>query len=579
MKGMNILGISGQERDAAAALVVDGSLVAAIEEEKLARIRHIGMNYAGGLPVRAIEFCLARAGLTIRDIHYVAYYLEPYKLFRRSLAFRAGRVLRVPGISSLQAFPYYFIDSLDNLRQRLRTKRLIRSKLAPGARFVAVNHQLAHAASAFYASGFDRAAVIVAGNRGDMISASLMTGSRSGLRVHREAAYPNSLGMAYDAVTAALGFGFDGDEHKTMWLAATGVPRFKEVFEDLLRVGHHGLPAVNLDYFNPSFRGKPSLSARFFDRVGAGPRENGEALNQSHRDIAASLQARLEDVFCEIASKHLEQTGEHDLCLAGGVALNSLAVSAVERRSGVKRIFVQPAAGNAGCSVGAALHVWHELLGNSDRGYEMKHAFLGPDFDQEAIKAVLDNCKLDYQYFLTEEKLIGEVARLLEGGKIVGWFRGPMEFGPRTLGARSILASPATEMMRDNLNAYIKRREEFRPFSAAAPEERVSDFFEPSQLAGFLQSVSRVKNEAGEKVPAAVFGDGLVRVHAVSRESNPAFWKLLVRFGELSDVPVLLNTSFNLFGEPVVSTPREAVRGFYCSGIDCLALGNFLIEK
>jgi carbamoyltransferase len=412
-----------------------------------------------------------------------------------------------------------------------------------------------------------------------MAGAALLTGSGNGLVLQREAAYPNSLGLVYDAVTAALGFGFDGDEHKTMWLSATGTPRFKGVFEDLLGVSEQGLPVVNLRYFDPSFKGKPSLSRRFFDRVDAAPREKDDPLKQTHRDIAASLQARLEDVMCQIASTHLDRTGERDLCLAGGVALNSLAVSAVERRSGAERVFVQPAAGNAGCSVGAALYVWHELLGNRDRAYEMKHAFLGPDFDHESIKAVLDNCKLDYQYFLTEDKLIGEVARLLESGKIVGWFRGRMEFGPRTLGARSILASPATEMMRDNLNTYIKHREDFRPFSAAIPEERVAEFFEPSRLAGFLQSVSRVKGEAAKMAPAAVFGEGLVRVHAVNRDSNAAFWKLLVRFGELTGVPVLLNTSFNLFGEPVVSTPREAVRGFYCSGIDCLALENFLIEK
>jgi carbamoyltransferase len=280
-----------------------------------------------------------------------------------------------------------------------------------------------------------------------------------------------------------------------------------------------------------------------------------------------------------MAVRHREKTGEDSLCFGGGVALNSLVNSAIERRAGFKRLFVQPAAGNAGCCLGAALYVWHHVLGNDERPYRMEHAFLGPQFDEEAIKRVLDNCKISYEYFLTDDKLIGEVARMLAQSKIVGWFQGAMEFGPRTLGARSILASPATEMMRENLNTYIKHREDFRPFSAAVPVEQAGDFFEPSQLTDFLQGVTRVREGKQHLMPAAIFGDRLVRVQGVSRNTNPSFWKLLVRFGEMTGLPVLLNTSFNLFGEPVVSTPREAVRGFYCSGIDCLAIGNFLVKK
>jgi carbamoyltransferase len=261
------------------------------------------------------------------------------------------------------------------------------------------------------------------------------------------------------------------------------------------------------------------------------------------------------------------------------VALNSLINSAVERRAGFKRIFVQPAAGNAGCSVGAALYTWHQTMGNAERSYQMEHAFLGPQFDDDSIKIVLDNCKIAYEYYLTEDKLVGEIASQLSNGKIVGWFRGAMEFGPRTLGARSILAAPGSEMMRDNLNMFIKHREDYRPFSASVPEESALEFFEPTALSDFLHGVTRIREGKLALMPAAVFGDGLVRAHTVSRKTNPSFWKLLSRFGELTGTPVLLNTSFNLFGEPVVSTPREAVRGFYCSGIDCLAIGNFVIKK
>jgi carbamoyltransferase len=576
---MNILGISGQERDAAAALVQDGRVVAAIEEEKLTRIRHVGMNYAGGLPHRAIQFCLERAGITFEQLDLVAYYLEPYKLFHREIAFNSTRATRTLDAETIEDFPPYFVDSLNALKQRLRTRRLIESQLPASGKFVAVPHHLAHGASAFYASGFERAAVIAADHRGDMTTTALMTGAGHELRLDAEAQFPNSIGLLYNAVTAALGFDYEGDWHKTMWLAPTGEDTFADLFSELLAVDDDGLPVVNQQFFDIAARGITPLSEKFFERAGIKLRAKHDPLTSAHRNLAASLQARVEDVLCHIAARHREQSGEESLCFAGGVALNSLANAALERRAGYARIFVQPAAGNAGAALGAALYAHHQLLGNRARVYQMEHAFLGPQASDDDIKSVLDNCKLAYEYFLTEDKLITEVARLLAQGFITGWFRGAMEFGPRALGARSILASPTSEMMRDNLNIYIKRREDYRPFSASVPEERADEFFEASALTEFLQGVSRIREEKRALIPAAVFGNDLVRVHSVNRKTNPAFWKLLVKFGEATGVPVLLNTSFNLFGEPVVSTPREAVRGFYCSGIDCLAIGNFLIKK
>jgi carbamoyltransferase len=574
---MNILGISGQDRDAAAALVQDGRLVAAIEEEKLARIRHVGMNYAGGLPQRAIDFCLERAGLAFTNLDCVAYYLEPHKLFHREVAFNSSRATRQLDYSSIEEFPPYFVDSLNDLKQRLRTRRLAESLLGGRGQFVTVNHHLAHAASAFYTSGFEEAAVISADNKGDMTSTALLTGSGPGLEIWAEAEYPNSIGLLYNIVTLALGFD-DGDWHKTMWLAPTGKPEYKSVFEEVLVVDGNGLPSIDPAYLDQGFRPSPGLSAAFFDRVGVNPRGRGE-ISRQHRNLAASLQAHVEDIVCEIASRHRERSGNEQLCMAGGVALNSFVNSAVERRAGYKRIFVQPAAGNAGCSIGAAFVVWHQILGNTKREYRMEHAFLGPRYDDDSIKGVLDNCKLSYEYYLTEDKFVSEVASQLASGKIAAWFRGSMEFGPRTLGARSILASPVGEMMRDNLNVFIKRREDYRPFSASVPEERAAEFFEPTALSDFLQGVSRIREGKQAQMPAAIFGDDCVRVHTVSRKTNPSFWRLLTRFGELTGTPVLLNTSFNLFGEPVVSTPREAVRGFYCSGIDCLAIGSFVVKK
>lgn len=579
---MNILGISGQERDAAAALVRDGKLVAAIEEEKLSRVRHVGMSYAGGLPEQAIAFCLERAGITFAQLDYVAYYLEPRKLFHREVAHRSTHMMAAaqtkPSSKPSEAVPDYFVESLNSLRERLNTRQLAESRLSEKGRFVEINHHQAHAASAFYTSGFGSSAILVADNRGELTSMSLMTGDGARIETLAEAPYPNSLGLVYSAVSAALGFG--DDCHKTMWLSVTGEAKFTRLFQDLLRVKKKGLPAVNLDYFDILPDGAAALSDKFYEKSGLKPRAKDDPVTQPHRDIAASLQSHLEDTLCEIAARHREKTGEENLCFAGGVALNSLGVSEVERRAGFRRVFVQPAAGNAGCAVGAALAVWHQHLGNAERVYEMRHVFLGPQYNEEEIKSVLDNCKISYEYFLTEDKLIAEVAKLLAQGKIVGWFRGAMEFGGRALGNRSILASPANELMRDNLNLFIKHREDFRPFSAAVPAERAGEFCEPTNLSRFLEGVSRVRADKRQLIPAAVFGDGLVRMHSVDRKVNPAFWKLLARFGEANGgVPVLLNTSFNLFGEPVVSTPREAVRGFYCSGIDVLAIGNFLVKK
>jgi carbamoyltransferase len=574
---MNILGISGQQRDAAAALLRGGKVVAAIEEEKLSRVRHIGIEYAGGLPNHAIDFCLESSGITFAEIDYVAYYLEPQKLFHREMAFRSSHALDEMQSTATESVPDYFVETLNGLRERLKTRQLAEARLSDAGKFVEVNHHLAHAASAFYASGFERAAIIIVNNKGDMTSTTLLTGNGAEMKTIAEAQYPNSLGLVYNAVTAALGLG--DDWHKMMWLSATGKPTFVKVFQDLLKVKKSGLPSVNMNLLDASFKGSANLSEDFCKRLGVKPRAKDAPITQLHRDVAASMQAHLEDVLCEMATRLREKTGEENLCLAGGVALNSLAMSEIERRAGFNKIFVQPAAGNAGCAIGAALAVWHQTLGKSERNYQMQHVFLGPQFGEEEIKSVLDNCKIGYEYFLTEDKLIAEVARHLAQGKIIGWFRGAMEFGGRALGNRSILASPLNEFMRDNLNTFIKHREDFRPFSAAVPEEHINEFCEPSHLTRFLEGVSRVRKEKRDTIPAAIFGDGFVRMHSVSRQTNPAFWKLLMKFEETTEVPVLLNTSFNLFGEPVVSTPREAVRGFYCSGIDCLAIGNFLIKK
>jgi carbamoyltransferase len=302
--------------------------------------------------------------------------------------------------------------------------------------------------------------------------------------------------------------------------------------------------------------------------------------NESYRrNMASSLQKRVEDVVLAMADSVRKRVQADALCVAGGVALNSLLVSRLERDSGFKHVFVQPAAGNAGCSIGGPLYLWHKKS-PLPAAEPWRHVFFGPDYSDRDIKPVLENCKLPYRYIDTADKLVAELVELLCNGKIVAWFQGPAEFGARSLGARSILASPLQEYVKENLNVYIKHRELFRPFAASVIEERAAEFFEnPGSLSRFLLSVSRIRADQRDRLPGVWFADGLARVHTVNRRSNPLFWKLLDRFGQKTGIPILINTSFNLFGEPLVCSPRDAVRSFYCSGIDALAINRFLLQK
>jgi carbamoyltransferase len=597
---MYTLSISGHHHDAAAALLKDGELIAAIEEEKLARVKHIGLNQCGGLPYGAVGFCLEAAQIKLEDIDYVTYYLKPKRLLRRQSEFNDLLAHRDPSdLSNRQ------VASVNEFHDRLQTQHLAKRLLGGSAKMVAVDHQLAHAASSFYLSGFDRAAILVLSGRGDFVTIATGIGEGRKIRLLSRIEFPNSLGWVYSLITEYLGFRANAEEHKTQWLSVTGEPEFLSAFCDLIKLDREGIPSVDLSYFTSSLQGPDPFSEKFYRRFGDYLRrrdrrlagESGELpwtekvesasgllkaklrADSYRQNLARSLQQRLEQVALALAEKVRLELKVDALCLAGGVALNSLLVSKLERESGYRHIFVQPAAGNAGCSLGAALYLWHNQL---DQGQPapLEHLFLGPEYSDQEVKPVLDNCKLIYRCIITEERLLSEVVELLHQGNIVAWFQGRAEFGPRSLGGRSILASPQQEYMKENLNLFVKHREAFRPFAASIPEERVAEFFEHcGPLSRFLITVSRVKAEKRHLIPAAWFGDGMARVHTVSRKTNPLFWRLLNKFGEKTGVPILLNTSFNLFGEPIVCTPREAVRGYYCSGIDALVINRFLLQK
>lgn len=593
---MYILGISGHYRNAAAALLKEGQVIAAIEEEKLTRIKNIGISQCGGIPYEAIKYCLDTAGIEINDINYVTYDSKPRRLLNRQLSY--GEKF-IPAHTSDAGD--HKVASENEFHDRMKTMHLIKQQFGKHSKAVAVDHQLAHAASSFYLSGFERATIMVLSGRGDYISIAIGVGEGRKIRLLRRIEFPHSLGLVYSRVTEYLGFKASGGEHNTQWLGATGEPEFISAFRDMIRVDSAGTPSIDTSYFS---WGADLFTEKFYSRFGdclgrRGQWFNGgvkapswtgmveETTTHKHplstsgyrQNLAHSLQQRLEEVVLAMAESIRCEQGVNNLCLAGGVALNSLLVARLERESGYQQIFVQPAAGNAGCSLGSALFQWHNQL-DLGRPEPLKHVFLGPAFSDQEIKPELDNCKLAYRYFISEEKLLDEIVNLLYQGNIMAWFQGRAEFGPRSLGARSILASPLQAYMKENLNLYVKHRETSRPFAASIPAERVGEFFEHSSpLSRFLLTVSRVRADKRHLIPAAWFADGMARVHTVSRETNPLFWRLLNKFEEKAGVPVLVNTSFNLFGEPIVCTPREAVRSFYCSGIDALVVNNFLLQK
>jgi carbamoyltransferase len=439
----------------------------------------------------------------------------------------------------------------------------------PESRIVVVEHHAAHAASAYYPSPFEEATVLALDRAGDFRCGSLWKAAGTRMALEQEHYYPDSLGDLYGRVTELLGMKASLDEHKVQWLSVAGDDRFRDLFLEILNVGPNG-PRLDRNFFATERVSPGGFSARFYERIGLA---DGAAPPEALRPhIAAGVQQALEAAVIRMAGKG------RNLCLAGGVALNTLLVSALENNSGYEKVWVQPASGNAGTAVGAALHAWHNACGREQR-VGLGNLCLGPIFSAGEIKEALENCKLRFRYMITTDEVIETTVRALDDHKIVAWMHGRMEFGGRALGNRSILASPLNAYSTENLNIYIKHREPFRKFAASVPEELAAEYFDVGPNARFLTTVGRVRPQHREKLAAAVLEGDRVRVHTVSREDNPLYWKLLHAAGKSTGLPVLYNTSFNLFGEPLVCAPRDAVRSFFSSGIDAMVVGNFLLEK
>lgn len=560
---MIILGIGGYSHDSAAALVCDGALVAAVAEERLSRVKH-----QGGVPNRAIEFCLKTAGITHDDVDIVTAYMRPGLRLAKRLPYRAAQVLKSPKYSA----GYIAYEVLHNAEYIQGMRGLCGKK----TRLRFLEHHPAHAASSFLVSPFDEAALLSLDYIGEWDVT--WAGIGRGTRIERlfSERYPNSLGVLYTAITDYLGFVRASDEYKVMGLASYGEPEYLDEFRTILRV-ENGRYRIDLSWLQCHYLAGSRcgyMSEKFLRRFGA-PRSRGDAIEARHRNIAASLQAVLEEAVLQTAEHLHACTKLNRLCLAGGVALNCSMNGRLLREGPFSEIFVQPAAGDDGIAIGGAFQTHYAETGKP-REFEMKHAYWGPEHSNDVVRVFLDRSKLPYE---APNNVVERAADLLAEGRIVGWYQGRMEFGPRALGARSILADPTRADMKDLLNKYVKHREEFRPFAPSCIEERAPEYFEGCGASPFMLFVYRVKPAMRARVPAITHVDGTARVQTVRRESNPRYYALLEAFDRRRGVPMVLNTSFNVMGEPIVNTPADAVRCFYSTGMDALVLGDYVLTK
>ena len=559
--------------DASAALLKDGNVIACAAEERFTRVKY-SLNLAGNtlLPRNAIRFCLDEGGVSIDEIDAVAHYCD----FRMPVVEQRLALLR-PYLSDLDAgevadsYCRVFTSMMEPGVVLGQFEQLVGGK--PG-RFVPVRHHDAHAASAFFPSGFREALILTIDGTGELESSLLAVGRENAITEIDRTFLPVSLGTLYLIITVYLGFKSLGDEYKVMGLASYGNPaRFRAVFDSLVVLEEDG------KYSTP---GLATVQLREFliERLGP-PRKPGEPVEGRHADVAASLQESLERAVLHTLNHARAQTGLSNLCMAGGVALNCSLNGAIARSGLFENIFVQPAANDEGCSVGAALYVHSQTDGTTPAGTPCwDHVYFGPAYDEGEIRAALEGFR-DRVTWTQVENIAAETAREIALGRIVGWFQGRMEFGPRALGNRSILADPRESAMKSKINERVKHRESFRPFAPAVPEESSGKFFDLTGLRNSPFMLFAVPVREGERgaIPAVTHVDGSARVQTVSRASNPLFWTLLNEFGNLTGVPVLLNTSFNVNGEPIVCTPGDALRCFLSTEIDSLAIGGYLVRR
>jgi carbamoyltransferase len=562
---MQILGLSSFSHDPAAALLDDGVVKAAIENDKLARSR------TSGLPRAAIQSCFERAGSSWGCVHTVALATQPLRSLARKALLRGRNSITAPVASA-----YYGVKEIGGFARDLNHVRVLRRD-AGDSKVIGFDHHLCHAASAFFLSAFDRALIIIMDEEGDGNSTMLAIGENNRIRALRTIAFPHSLAWVYSQVTNLIGYAPHLQEHKTQWLSMEGEPRYKDVFLKMLRGRDRSLPHLNYSFFTRGLAGKLSFSGKFYRSVGLSP-ESGQLGDEERKVLASSIQQACTELVTDLADDLCRREGIRQVCFGGGLFQNVVLISSLEKNLGAGHVYVPPAPGNAGTALGAAYLAWHHML-QKPRVRSLPDVYLGPRFGRQDVKDILDNTKCRYMMPNTEERRIEAAVQLLQAGKIIGWFQGAAEFGPRALGNRSVLASPWAPYVRENLNDFIKHREWFRPFAISVPEEDVSRYFEASQQCRFMNSLGHVRSGNQSLPDSFLLPDQRVRLHVVQRHSNPLLWQLLKRFGEQAPAPMLLNTSFNLFGEPLVLTPRDAMRSYFASGLDALIIDMFVLSK
>jgi carbamoyltransferase len=538
---MNILGIATPGPGTAAALLSPHGILAAIEEEKLSRA-----NDQHALPQLAVSNVLATAALELPGVAHIG-----FADFSGNHRHRRKNAAQAAAIAQLR-------------------------RLLGGRRFSTHDHHLCHAASAYYSCDSARALILSLDYGQQGIAGLIALGEDDGIKPLHSLAFPNSLGWFYSRCTELVGLRPQRDEHKLQWLSRSGRPDYRETFRKIFTWNSKGLPVLDRKYFSPGPDKAGHFSPRLFRELGLS-RTKPPTDRTVRVTIASSAQSVLEEMIVRLAENLRETANADSLCLAGGVLQNVMLVRALEQRGNFKNVFVQPVAGNAGTALGAAYLAHKKATGLSGRS-PLSTLALGPEPTSQQIKSVLDNCKIVYRYPSSDEHLLEETVHLLEKGKIVAWCQGRGEFGHRALGHRSLLASPFNEYVLDNVNQFIKHREDFHPFALSVPAERAHEYFDCGPNCRFMASLGDLKNPIAG-LERFAFNGTSVRVHTVEKESNPLFWRLLHKFGESAPAPILVNTSFNLFGEPLVTDPRSAVRSFYCSGTDAMAIGPFLVVK
>ncbi len=567
---MYILGLTTLG-DSAAALIKDGKLIAAAEEERFSRKKH-----HLGFPYKAIQFCLDHAGIELKDVEHVGHYWKPWILRHKAMqAVRAGLIS--PAMFKARADRGVAQVSDSYLGMFKHPKRL-REHFGPSDfKFHYLEHHQTHAASAFFVSPFDTAAILTWDGTGEDTTTLFCRGKANKIEVLKRIKLPHSLGQFYSAVTNFIGFDmFAGDEWKVMGLAAYGEPKHYDFFrEKVLTTNGKGDFKFNIKVLDHHLAKHYQFPDGIVKELGPA-RVPGAELTEHHWDIASSAQKAVEETAIYLAKQIKEMTGEENLCMAGGVAFNSVMNGRLFHETPFKRFYVQPAAGDAGCSLGAALMVWHQKLGNP-RGFEMDHAYWGPGFSNEQCRAALGDAGMKYET-LADEELLPRVAKMISNGAIIGWFNGRMELGPRALGARSFLADPRRADMREILNHKVKLREWFRPLAPSMQEEHGREVFGVEHHDPFMITVLEVAEEYKAKIPAVVHVDGTARPQMVSRKTNPRYWELINEFKKLTGIPMLLNTSFNV-QEPIVCSPQDAINTFNNSNFDALVLENNLVVR